>query len=212
MSSSSAKAWIREHVGGSRSAHTPAVVCQKILVGKKRCFFFLYFHFRRRDNTIHVPMACSSFRFFHIVESFIENNSVIVDACIHAMENGRLSVLCQEAGLYLWEYFVFTVDQTARTCALLQRQRLPSSLLWSLGTSLQSFVRPRPGMAIMQVAKDPVTMSALSQIDFLWQDLQAVEAWLHHHHGVNTQWVQAEVDRRQWLMNPRRAWLAAVVG
>ncbi len=157
-------------------------------------------------------MACSSFRFRHIVESFIYNNSVIVDACIHAMENGRLSVFAQEAGLYLWEYFSFTVDQTARICALLQRQRLPSSLLWRPFTTLPLSVKPGRNMGPIKVVKDPDTMSALSQIEFLWQDLDEVQAWLDDSpHHLKLEWIAAEVDRRRWLMNPRRAWLAAVV-
>ena len=157
-------------------------------------------------------MACYSFRFRHIVESFIYNNSVIVDACIHAMENGRLSVLAQEAGQYLWEYFSFTVDQTARTCALLEQQRLSSSLLWRPCTRLLLSVKPGRNMGPMRVAKDPVTMSALSQIEFLWQDLDEVQAWCDDYpYDLDRKWIAVEVDRRRWLMDPRRAWLAAVV-
>jgi hypothetical protein len=58
----------------------------------------------------------------------------IVDACIHAMEEGTLPVTAQihKGRYYLWETYIFilTVDQWARICALLQRHRLPPGLLW----------------------------------------------------------------------------------
>ena len=144
---------------------------------------------------------------FHLV------NLTTVDACIRAMEGGKLSVLAKQYGeWYLWETFALTVDQVKRTCALLQQKRLPPSLLWRPISSVPELTRSQTSFICLHVHNDPVVMSALSRIEFLWQDLQAVEAWLDdHHHAVITQWVQAEVNRRRWLTSPRRAWLAAVV-
>jgi hypothetical protein len=121
------------------------------------------------------------------------------------MAGGALSVLAQEDGWYLWEKIVLTVRQVDRVCALLQRHRLPPSLLWRKDTWIPLFTRSQTDLLCY-----PVAMSALSHMEFLWQDLRAAEAWLG---SAGPQRVQAEVDKRKgWLTSPRRAWLAAVVG
>ncbi len=158
-----------------------------------------------------------AFCFYDLVKpplggGFHQVNFTTVDACICAMEDGKLSVLAKHYGeWYLWETFTLTVDQVRRTCALLQQKRLAPSLLWRPISSVPELTLSQTSFICLHVYKDPVTISVLSKIEFLWQDLGAVEAWLHHHHAVNTQWVQAEVNRRRWLTSPRRAWLAAVV-
>ena len=53
-------------------------------------------------------MAADAFRFFRVDGILLHENSLaIVDACIRTIEGGRLSVLAQETGLYLWECSVF---------------------------------------------------------------------------------------------------------
>ena len=56
-------------------------------------------------------------------------------------------------------------------------------------------------------------MMALSHIEFLWEDLQAVKAWLHEKSSELWKgWVVDEVHKRQrWFAGLRQAWLAAVV-
>jgi hypothetical protein len=129
---------------------------------------------------------------------YLGPDSVVVDVCLHAMEEGILSAIATERGHhFLWEYYILTTDQLARTCALLQRHRLPSSLLWTLQTRLHC------------------TLHALTRIEFLWQDLDAVDVWVHfmRHRYCDVEWVAAEVARRrQWFTGLRRAWLLATSG
>jgi hypothetical protein len=170
---------------------------------------------------MHVYVAADAFRFRSVDGILLyENSLAVVDACIRAMEGGRLPVLAQDAGLYLWEYFVFTVDQTARICALLHQRWLPPSLLWRSHFSRPHlFSKSRTVLDVSFVWTDPVAMSTLSNIEFLWQDLQVVKAWIHGQPPVfnkiekaKADWINAEVDKRQqWFAGARRAWLAAVV-
>jgi len=54
----------------------------------------------------------------------------VVNGCMDAMEEGRLPVIASnDLGFCLWERYILTVDEWARMCALLQRNRLPPSLL-----------------------------------------------------------------------------------
>ena len=137
----------------------------------------------------------------------------IVDVCLHAMEEGKLSVIAKQTGYYLWEVYVLTVDQWVRMCALLQRNWLPSSLFWVFGTSVDwtkrgAFAEPS------LVSEDPDAVAALSRIEFLWQDLNAVDAWVHSmpRGYCDVEWVAAEVARRrQWFTGLRRAWVLAVI-
>ena len=135
---------------------------------------------------------------------YLGPDSVVVDVCLHAMEEDILSAIATERGHhFLWEYYILTTDQWARTCALLQRHRLPSSLLWTLQTRLH---------CTLQQYADAV--SALPRIEFMWQDLDAVQAYLNAHpHCEDMKWVAAEVARRrQWFTGLRRAWLLATLG
>ena len=135
----------------------------------------------------------------------------VVDGCLHAMEEGRLSVIAQQNGCWLWELYILTTDQWARLCALVQRHRLPPTLLWRL----QSRVRwtRHPGCVETYLVSDDLdAVAALSRIEFLWQDLGAVQAWLQLPGDYGVEWVAAEVDRRrQWFTGLRRAWLLALV-
>jgi hypothetical protein len=146
----------------------------------------------------------------------------IVDACIRAMEEGTLSVTAQgsKGRYYLWETYILTVDQWARICALLQRHRLPPGLLWRDSVyNAAYFTMAKLDMCCHFVNEIPTTIDTLCRIDYLWRDLDAVDAWIKREQTsqVTTDvsrmyWVQAEVvHRRQWLAELRVAWLRAVV-
>ena len=123
--------------------------------------------------------------------------SDIVDVCMDAMEEGTLPVIAKQWGFYyLWEFYFLRTHQWARLCGLLQRNRLPPSLLWRL-ESLWTFVSD----------------AALTQLEFLWQDLDAVRAWLELPNAPDDAvWIAGEVARRrQWPTGLRRAWLLTVV-
>jgi hypothetical protein len=140
----------------------------------------------------------------------------IVNACMDAMEEGSLPVIAKQYGYYLWEIYILTVDQWARLCALLQRNQCPPRLLWRLHTCVRwtmtdcfSFSKKK-----CIVDDNPVAMAALSRIEFLWQDLDAVQAWIKWHAvSRNVEWVVAAevIRRRQWFIGLRRAWLVTVV-
>jgi hypothetical protein len=139
----------------------------------------------------------------------------VVDACMDAMEEGMLPVITKEGGYYLWEYYILTVDQWVRMCALLQQNRLPSRLLWRWQTYVRwtkRSVLPKPCL----VSHVPDAMAALTRIEFLWQDLDAVQAYNISIKSVTStidiEWIAVEVARRrQWFAGLRQAWLLAVV-
>ena len=133
----------------------------------------------------------------------------VVDVCLHAMEEAALPVVAQHWGFYLWEYFTLTTDQWARLCALLQRQRLPASLLWRSINRMRWTKRSALEKPYL-VSEDPDAMAALSRIEFLWHDLDAVQAWLFKYARFSVGWIVAEVcRRRQWSTGLRRQWLLA---
>ena len=137
----------------------------------------------------------------------------VVDVCLHAMEEGKLRVTVKQSVYYLWEYFTLTTDQWGRLCALLQRQRLPPSFLWK--SAYVRYTKRTGSKDVDLISHCPDAVAALSQIEFLWQDLDAVNAWVHSmRRGCDVEWVAAEVGRRrQWSIGLRRAWLlVAVVG
>jgi hypothetical protein len=136
----------------------------------------------------------------------------VVDVCMVAMEEGMLPVIAKHFGTYfLWQHFIFTVDQWTRMCALLQRNRLPPSLLWE--SSSVHYTRGIDYRGSRLVSKCPDAVTALSQIEFLWQDLDAVKAYVDHLSPAgrpDLEWAAAEVARRrQWFTGLRRAWLMA---
>lgn len=140
------------------------------------------------------------------------------DEYMDAMEEGRRPVVAQQNGYYAWERFILTMDQWTRICGLLQRQRLPSSLLWRPRMQ-QSWCRiSRDDFCCGMVYRIPGAVSALCQIEYLWQDLDAVQTWLNTEEKLpytvqrRLDWVKEEVDqRRQWLTGLCRGWLLAVV-
>ena len=134
----------------------------------------------------------------------------VVDVCLHAMEENVLPIFAEQWGYYLWEYFTLTPDQLARICALLQLQRLPASLLWKwhscvLRTRRSALGNPYP------VSQDPDAMAALTRIEFLWQDLDTVQAYISiKSRTFDVKWIAAEIaKRRQWFTGLRRLWLLA---
>ena len=136
----------------------------------------------------------------------------VEDVCLHAMEESVLPVIASVWGLFLWEYFTLTTDQWVRVCALLQRRRLPSCLLWRKTDVL--WTRRTASAKICLVSSDPDAVAALTRIEFLWQDLDAVHAWVNSrpYSSDNVEWVEGEVcRRRRWFTGLRRAWLLAAL-
>ena len=137
----------------------------------------------------------------------IEKYLAVISACINAMEGGLLPVTAQQNGLFLRDGYILPPDKLARLCVLLQQHRLPASLLW----------KPKMGALFYFGGLDVAKAKDLADIEFLWQDLEAVEAWIDDRtKGIITtgafDWVTAEVDRRrQWSVGLRRAWLVAAV-
>jgi hypothetical protein len=137
----------------------------------------------------------------------------IVDVCLDAMEKGMLPVVAEQWGYCLWEYFTLTTDQWVRVCALLQRHRLPPRLLWRIKTRVH-WTRWTASTRGCLVSSDPDAVAALSRIEFLWQDLDAVHAWVNcrPYSCDSVEWVEGEVWRRRWwLTGLRRAWLLAAL-
>ena len=128
----------------------------------------------------------------------------IVDVCLHAMEEGRLPVIVKQCRYYLWEYYILTVDQWVRICALLQQNRFSPCLLWRLQITYVRWVRRTAFVGV----------AVLTGIEFLWQDLDAVQAYVDHLSPAarydHVEWIVAELDRRrQWFTGLRRTWLLA---
>jgi hypothetical protein len=168
-----------------------------------RVFFFI---------SCTIEMDVVEFEHFARTERGYTGTCGVVDVCMDAMEEGTLSVIAKQWGYCLWEFYIFRVDQWARVCALLQRNQLPPSLLWEL-TYVRYIKRNAGSGEVDLVSQCPDAMAALLQIEFLWQDLDAVQAWLKSPSArCNVEWVAAEVARRrQWFTGLRRAWLSAVV-
>lgn len=98
----------------------------------------------------------------------------------------------------------------------------PSMVRQELVYNAAYYTRAKLDMCCHFVNEIPTTIDTLGRIDYLWQDLDAVDAWIKREKTsrVSTDipdiprmyWVQAEVDRRrQWLAGLRVAWLRAVV-
>ena len=183
------------------------------VVTKEGIFFWLHGQYRKFFISLFIFCTLQEmevcFWSFAQTKKELFVGSVVVDVCLHAMEEGILPAIAKEDGRYfLWEYYVLTTDQWARTCALLQHHQLPPSLLWTLQTRV--YYTWRSASETCLVSDVPDAMAALSRMEFLWEDLDAVETWVYFTH---VKWVAAEVaKRRQWLTGLRRTWLVAVVG
>ena len=118
-------------------------------------------------------------------------------ACVDAMECGDLDVnVCFYDGLYIWDYFCIFSDvrMLRRVCAL--------------KPNLDLFWRTTCRAYIMYVGHH------LLEVEYLWQDLQLVHAYVQHwaSHDQKLSGIQAELSRRlEWRDSTRRAWLLAIV-
>jgi hypothetical protein len=157
-------------------------------------------------------MEVCSFRVFAQTRKDYTGPDSVVDVCLLAMEESALSVIAKAWGYSLWEFCILSVDQWVRMCALLQRHRLPSRLCWRLETNLR-FTRRSAFTEPTWVFEDSVAESALTGIEFLWQDLDAVQAYIIvKSRSFDIEWVAAElVRRRQWFAGLRRTWLLAIL-
>ena len=129
---------------------------------------------------------------------FGESRQDCIYACVDAMECGDLDVnVCCYDGLYIWDYFCiyFDVRMLRRVCAL-----KPSlDLFW------------RTTCWAYKMIHYPEN---LLEIEYLWQDLQLVHAYVLHWTALGQQLpvIQAKLSRRlEWMDSTRRAWLLALV-
>ena len=121
-------------------------------------------------------------------------------ASIRDMEQGLLDVCTKdEYGYYLWSYFYLTPSEWTRLCALqppvhlLWKKR--SKILWTAGTNTL------------------VSYNTMANIEYLWQDLDAVKAYVTSLGRFAPGWLSSELQRREacWLTGLRRAWIGATV-
>ena len=136
-----------------------------------------------------------------------------VTALLDAMEEGTLSVYAQDAnGRFLWEAMAFDVCQLRQLCRLKPEPRL----LWR-GESwipIFSFLNFQGLRFSSFLYRLPKLQTALCEMEHLWADLDAVEAFLgaspYAYCRDVQNWIGAEVMcRRSWKESLRRAWLAA---
>jgi len=100
-------------------------------------------------------------------------------------------------GLYIWDYFCIYVDvgMLRRVCALKPNLKV----FWRITCWAHKMIHYPEN---------------LLQVEYLWQDLQLVHAYVQHwaSHGQQFPVIQAELSRRvEWRDSTRRAWLLAVV-
>jgi hypothetical protein len=118
-----------------------------------------------------------------------------IHACVDAMECGDLDVnVCFYDGLYIWNhYYIYgDVGMLRRLCALKPNLKLFWRTTWLSLTHYPDH---------------------LLQMEYLWQDLQLVHAYVQWaSHGQQSLVTQAELSRRlEWMDGTRRTWLLAVV-
>jgi hypothetical protein len=174
-----------------------------------RLLFFASPHHKTRMEVV-------SFRVFAQTQKDYTGPDSVVDVCLHAMEEGILTVFAKQMGyLFLWELCIMTPGQWARTCALVEHHRLPSRLCWRFPTGVYCTWDTTLETSCL-VSHVPDAMAALTRIEFLWQDLDAVEAYISIKSLTSTidiEWVAVEVARRrQWFAGLRRAWLLTASG
>jgi hypothetical protein len=128
------------------------------------------------------------------------------EVCLKDMEQGLLPTCVRDNdGRYLWSALCMSVEQWIRLCNL----GPPPSLLWVP----QSYIVFTLSGFYLRPETNPETIAALGEIEYLWQDLDAAEAFLHStvFPSRPKAWIAAEVQRRrQWMGGLRRAWLAVV--
>lgn len=88
----------------------------------------------------------------------------IVDVCLDAMEEGKLDVCAVDVdvravcAIYLWEWCKMKPRQWVRLCALLQREGIPSSIVWQDSEA------------------DPPQF--VEGVEYLWTDLDSVRIFM----------------------------------
>jgi hypothetical protein len=117
------------------------------------------------------------------------SDAEIVDTCLQGMQEGVLDVCAQNSnGRYVWGCYGMSSDRWQRTCGLLERAGVASSILWQ-STSHFGY------------------HEFMAHIEYLWTDLKAVERYLMERCENK---IVKELDRRKaWDAGLRRAWLAA---
>ena len=118
-------------------------------------------------------------------------------ACVDAMECGDLDVNVCFSGSYIWDCYCIYVDvrMLRRVCALKPNLKL----FWRTCSAYRMMIH-HPGN--------------LLEIEYLWQDLRLVHAFVLHWkaHGGKLPVIQVELSRRlEWRDSTRRAWLLAIV-
>ena len=117
-------------------------------------------------------------------------------ACVDAMECGDLDVNVCFSGTYIWDYLCIVSDvrMLRRLCALKPNLKL----FWRT---------TRLSLSLTHYQEN------LLEMEYLWQDLQLVHAFVLHWeaHGEKLPVIEAELSRRlEWRDSTRRAWLVAV--
>jgi hypothetical protein len=122
-----------------------------------------------------------------------------VEVCIAAMESGDLPVCSRNSnGDLLWSTYCLTIGDWIRICRL----RPPLELVWAAQSKIL--------FSCTGDFADAYDVAELRTIDYLWQDLQAVQAFAACHGHVS--WISQELALRvSWSKQLRRAWIAAVV-
>ena len=125
-----------------------------------------------------------------------------VDACLDAMEEGAEHVCMQDKeGFLLWERFPMLPRQWNSVCRLLEGAGVGCSVVWRENSLIY------------------YTKTETRDIEYLWTDLEAVQAYVKfltkrfcQAWRAHQSWIAHELDRRvTWEMGLRRAWLAGVV-
>lgn len=120
-----------------------------------------------------------------------------VDTCLDAMEVGELDVCLQFDDFYLWEWYRIWPHQWSRICTILQRQGIPSSIVWDKHCHPNNFSGE----------------FSLTGIKYMWEDLAAIQGalarWKEKFH-ISVFWLEWQVEHRLWATGLRRAWLVAI--
>lgn len=141
----------------------------------------------------------------------------ITEAIVHAMEANTMSVTSRSNdGYFLWEFFPLTMTGWLRIFKLMELHHPSEShLLWTKSSGILFTQTSTSNGGYHEVWKDPTAVSTLAQVEYLWRDLDAVQAFVDVDFPGKPKrcdWVRAELCRRkQWLTGLRRAWLVSFV-
>ncbi len=140
---------------------------------------------------------------------------MLTEAIVHAMEPNTMPVTSQtNDGYFLWEFFPLTMTAWLRIFKLMELHHASEShLLWTKYSNILFTQTSTSNGGYHEVWKDPTAVSTLTQVEYLWRDLDAVQAFVDFPgKPKRCDWVRAELCRRkQWLTGLRRAWLVSFV-